>query len=79
MATLALGTYTQPTKNIPTSPGVALGRFFGVGSLAPLQPVVYCSTVQPQPRRAALGSRRAVLGLRRAVEGLKTPFWESSV
>ena len=38
MATLPLGTYTQATQNIPASPGVALGRFFGVGSLAPLQP-----------------------------------------
>ena len=60
MATLPLGTYTHAIQNIPTSPGVPLGRFFGVGSLAPLQPALYCSTVQPQPRRAALGSRRAV-------------------
>ena len=56
MVTSALGTYTQPAQNIPASPGMVLGRFFRLGSLA----------------WAALGSTRAALGLRRAVEGLAT-------
>ena len=71
MATLPVGTYTQATQNIPASPGVTLGRFFGVGSLAPLQPALYCSTVQSQPRGALLGPRRTLLGLQRAVLGLQ--------
>ena len=69
MATLPLGTYTQATQNIPASPGVTLGRFFGVGSLAPLQPALYCSTVQSQPRRALLGARRTLLGLQKGRPG----------
>ena len=59
MATLPLGTYTQAIQNIPTSPGVPLGRFFGVGSLAPLLGL----------QRALLGLQTAVLGLAKPASG----------
>ena len=39
---------------------------------------LYCSTVQPQPRRALLGARRTLLGLQRALLGLqKAVLWSS--
>ena len=78
MATLPLGTYTQATQNIPASPGVALGRFFGVGSLAPLQPALYCSTVQPAHRlRRTARSLPAKGGLLR-VEKTPSLFFKCS-
>ena len=80
MATLPLGTYTQATQNIPASPGGPLGRFFGVGSLAPLQPALHCTAVHysssPEgpswgPEGPSWGSRRAVLGVHLALLGLQ--------
>ena len=63
MATLPLGTYTQATQNIPASPGGPLGRFFGVGSLAPLQPALHCTAVQysPSPEGPHWGPEGAAL------------------
>ena len=79
MATLPLGTYTQATQNIPASPGVTLGRFFGVGSLAPLQPALHCTAVQysPSPEGPSWGPEGPSWGSKGPSWGSKGPPWGS--